>query len=228
MDNQEFYDARSKLDTLCSEILTDRGPAYAGKGGDRFANFKLIADLLNNFNVDSGTQLGTWSVYFLKPVLSILAYIGEGTESEEKIAGRFADARNYLDLGYGMVEEETEATSMLPDYGSDTGFIVPGRIDFPSDFDWCIEPCETVYDTNEDIPSPPSGLEPSSPVPETREECPNQADKTYVAVMDGEPIFLATSEGVHHCPRCCYSCCDNLVVFTERNNATTKQTSQCC
>jgi hypothetical protein len=46
-----------------------------------------------------------WSIYFLKHVFSILAYLGQKSESEP-IMGRFVDARNYLDLGWGLVKEQ--------------------------------------------------------------------------------------------------------------------------
>ncbi len=106
MTSEEFLRLRSELDAEAERILADRGPAYAGEGGDRLANFRLIATLLKNFHVDAGTPEGTWAVYFLKHVFSILAYIGQRTEGDEKIKGRVVDARNYLDLFFAMTQDE--------------------------------------------------------------------------------------------------------------------------
>lgn len=112
MKTEQFLDLREVLDKEATRILADRGPAYAGQGGDRLANFKLIAQLLDNFHVNTATPEGTWAVYFLKHVLSILAHIGQGPEGEEKILGRIVDARNYLDLFYAMTWEEASPPIM--------------------------------------------------------------------------------------------------------------------
>ena len=105
MNKQEFEDARLELGIACNQVLEAKGKDYAGEGGDRFANFKLSAELLANFHIDMGTPLGTWAVYYLKHVFAILAWIGQKSESEP-IKGRFVDARNYIDLGWGMVKEQ--------------------------------------------------------------------------------------------------------------------------
>ena len=106
MNNQEFIAARERLNATCERILIEKGASYAGnrEDTDRLTNFKLVAQLLDTFEVDVGTPLGSWAVYMLKHVFAILAYIGQGSESEP-IIGRFADLRNYTDLGYGLVEE---------------------------------------------------------------------------------------------------------------------------
>ena len=104
MNADQFAESRKELELACEQVLQAKGRDYAGEGGDRFANFKMIAELLNNFHVDVGTPLGTWAVYYMKHVFAILAWIGQKSESEP-IKGRFVDARNYLDLGWGMVKE---------------------------------------------------------------------------------------------------------------------------
>jgi len=104
MNADQFAESREELEAACAVVLQAKGRDYAGEGGDRFANFKMIAELLNNFHVDVGTPMGTWAVYYMKHVFAILAWIGQRSESEP-IKGRFVDARNYLDLGWGMVKE---------------------------------------------------------------------------------------------------------------------------
>jgi len=107
MDNREFNQARLKLEDRCCEVLDAKGRDYAGENGDRFANFKLIADILANFDVDVATPLGTWAVYKLKHVFAIMAWIGQATESEP-IFERFVDDRNYTDLGWGLAKERID------------------------------------------------------------------------------------------------------------------------
>lgn len=105
MKAKQLEELRADLNTTCEEVLLSKGKDYAGEdSGDRLANFKMVAGLLDMFNVDAGTPEGTWAVYFLKHVFAILAYIGQRTESEP-VKLRFVDARNYLDLGYALVEE---------------------------------------------------------------------------------------------------------------------------
>lgn len=113
MNTNEFFRAREELAAACLTVLEDKGKDYAGNAeeNDRLGNFKMIAGILAAFSVDSSTPLGVWSVYFLKHVFAILAYAGQHTESEP-ILGRFVDARNYLDLGYGLVKEGVEAESV--------------------------------------------------------------------------------------------------------------------
>lgn len=107
MNTKDFLASRVRLDQMCDGVLDAKGRDYAGEGGDRFANFKLISEILKNFHVDLEGPFGPWSVYFLKHVFAILAWAGQGTESEP-IVGRIVDARNYLDLFHGMVEEKLD------------------------------------------------------------------------------------------------------------------------
>lgn len=108
MNSKDFMNARAGLNSKCNEILEDRGPAYAGANeqGDRFANFKLIANLFGNFDVNPNDPKAVLMVYLLKHVFSVLAFIGQGTEGDEKIEGRLADIRNYVDLLYALIREE--------------------------------------------------------------------------------------------------------------------------
>lgn len=111
MNSEKLEQLRNELNATCEEVLLSKGKDYAGEGEekDRLANFKMVGELLDMFGVDNSTPLGAWAVYYLKHVFAILAYIGQHTESEP-IAMRFADARNYLDLGYALVVEQTPST----------------------------------------------------------------------------------------------------------------------
>jgi len=110
MNTNELFKARAELDAECLKVLEAKGKDYAGSSAenDRLGNFKQVASLLAMFGVNPSTPLGVWSIYWLKHVFAILAYIGQHTESEP-IIQRFVDARNYLDLGWGLVSEQKSA-----------------------------------------------------------------------------------------------------------------------
>lgn len=107
MNLEELNKARGDLIEAAQDVLAKKGIDYAGADGDRLYNFKIVADLLRQFNVDARTPEGTWAVYWLKHCFAILAYIGQHSESEP-ILQRFVDARNYLDLGWGLIKEKQE------------------------------------------------------------------------------------------------------------------------
>lgn len=47
-----------------------------------------------------------WAVYFMKHVAAIVSYAKDpNIPQAEALDGRFADAKNYLDLGYAIMRE---------------------------------------------------------------------------------------------------------------------------
>lgn len=82
------------------EIMRDKGREYTVHNADKLHNFKSIAER---------TGLKTEEVllvYLLKHMDSIRNYIQEGVEaSDEPIAGRIRDARNYLLLLRAIIDE---------------------------------------------------------------------------------------------------------------------------
>ena len=110
MKTDDFIIARLTLENKCRDVLVDRGPQYAGPDdGDRLANFKLIAGLLGNFHVNPADPKTVLVVYMLKHIFSVLSYLGGTPEGQEKIEGRLVDIRNYVDLLYALLQEDTEA-----------------------------------------------------------------------------------------------------------------------
>jgi hypothetical protein len=107
MKSKDFMEARQELERRCLGVLADRGPQYAGpeKGGDRLANFKLIAELLGNFRVNPADPKVVLMVYMLKHICSVLSYLGGTPEGQEAIEGRLVDIRNYVDLLYALLDE---------------------------------------------------------------------------------------------------------------------------
>jgi hypothetical protein len=83
--------------------MIQKGHEYTIGSDDKLANFKNVAK-------DTGLRpMQVWAVYFLKHIASICNYVKDGREaSNEPIEGRIMDARNYLALLRGLIEEYRE------------------------------------------------------------------------------------------------------------------------
>ena len=86
---------RRQLDERAKEVLDTKGADYAWKG-DKLSNFREIAMLLGVH------PMLVWAVYFMKPVIPLLKMAATGQVESEPVEERFVDARNYVDLGYGI------------------------------------------------------------------------------------------------------------------------------
>ena len=86
-----------------NEIMLGKGKEYTVSDEDKFKNFKSIAERMNT----SSEQVAM--IYLLKHMDSIRNYVLHGTESSnEPIMGRIQDARNYLLLLGGIIEERMD------------------------------------------------------------------------------------------------------------------------
>lgn len=83
-----------------NRIMLEKGKEYTVSDDDKFKNFKSIGERLN-LDAEHITL-----VYLLKHMDSIRNYVLNGTESsDESIMGRIHDARNYLLLLGGIIQE---------------------------------------------------------------------------------------------------------------------------
>tara|TARA_R110002051_G_scaffold112702_1_gene185384 strand:- start:166 stop:483 length:318 start_codon:yes stop_codon:yes gene_type:complete len=83
-----------------SRIMLTKGKEYTVSDEDKFKNFKSIGERINIKPEKVAL------IYLLKHMDSIRNYVLSGTESsDEPIMGRVMDARNYLLLLGGMIEE---------------------------------------------------------------------------------------------------------------------------
>tara|TARA_R110000744_G_scaffold352861_2_gene459116 strand:+ start:151 stop:468 length:318 start_codon:yes stop_codon:yes gene_type:complete len=83
-----------------SRIMLTKGKEYTVSDEDKFKNFKSIGERINIEPEKVAL------IYLLKHMDSIRNYVLSGTESsDEPIMGRVMDARNYLLLLGGMIEE---------------------------------------------------------------------------------------------------------------------------
>jgi len=100
MNREEFNTLIDGFTAERKEIQMSKGQAYSGKD-DALDNFK------RNAKKNDVSPLVIWNVYFSKHLDAIDSFIrGEYTDTEP-IEGRFMDAINYLELGYGLVREGT-------------------------------------------------------------------------------------------------------------------------
>lgn len=97
-DLQQFKIRMGHILSVADEIQESKNPAYSGKyGQDVHANFKEIANMLD---VD---PMEVWAVYFMKHVMALANYAKDpDIEQAEGIEGRFADALNYIRIGYSL------------------------------------------------------------------------------------------------------------------------------
>lgn len=102
MTKEQFNDLVDETLRKAHDILTLKNPEYTNLSADVLNNFKELARLAET------TPLQVWSVFFLKHVLSIMAYTRRGNEAEvsEPIEGRAVDLINYMLFFVALVKEK--------------------------------------------------------------------------------------------------------------------------
>ena len=104
MTTAEYDRVADELAALARQIEVSKRPGYTVGSVDVLANFKRVADR-------AGITVGqAWAVYFLKHIDAITSIMTkpELPVSEEP-PGRFADAINYLRLGFAILKERDDA-----------------------------------------------------------------------------------------------------------------------
>src|SRR3954469_2756020 len=97
----EQYDAiTGELMTLARDIETSKRPGYTVGAVDVLANFKKTAERVGI------TTEQAWLVFFLKHIDAITTIMAKpDLPVSEAPPGRFADAINYLRLGYAILQD---------------------------------------------------------------------------------------------------------------------------
>ena len=99
----DYEDSVCELLDLAYRIEQAKRPGYTQDSNDVLANFKKAAEM------NGVTPMQAWGTYFYKHVAAILSYAKDpDIPQAEELSGRFADAINYLKLGYHMINEENE------------------------------------------------------------------------------------------------------------------------
>lgn len=100
MDKIDFKINKEKLLDLANEIMSKKQPEYTNDNENVFQNFISTAENLNL------QPMEVWAVFFHKHVQSILSHAHNPDMNQaEPIETRYADAINYLFLGYAMIIE---------------------------------------------------------------------------------------------------------------------------
>lgn len=102
MNSSDYGQLSGDLFEYATSIQTSKRPGYTIGSEDVLANFKRVGDRLGV------TAEVAWGVYFLKHIDAITTAMAKPhLPVSEELKGRFADAINYLFLGYALhVERE--------------------------------------------------------------------------------------------------------------------------
>ena len=101
LNGDSYEKCVEELELLARTIEDSKRPGYTQANGDVLANFRKAAELSGT------TPMQAWSVYFYKHVAAIMSYAKDPTIPQaENIEGRFADALNYLKLGFYIIKEK--------------------------------------------------------------------------------------------------------------------------
>lgn len=104
MKVSDFIKWASSVQKEESRIMLTKGKEYTVSDDDKFKNFKSIGERINI----KAEKVAL--IYLLKHMDSIRNYVLSGTESsDEPIMGRIMDARNYLLLLGGIIEETMDS-----------------------------------------------------------------------------------------------------------------------
>lgn len=104
MTTEKYDIIKKELLDLGEEIENAKRPAYVMGNEDCLYNFKSSAQRLGT------TPMQSWGNHFIKHTDSILAFVkDENIAQAEPIETRFADALNYLKLGYALYKEKMES-----------------------------------------------------------------------------------------------------------------------
>ncbi len=109
--NQSAYDhVAGGLMQLARDIEESKRPGYTRGDEDVLGNFKRAAA-----QVGVSTEQA-WGVFFMKHIDAILSIMTQPDLAvSEEPAQRFADAVNYLRLGYALLREREQAKAFVDD-----------------------------------------------------------------------------------------------------------------
>tara|TARA_R100001460_G_scaffold44151_2_gene80760 strand:- start:8913 stop:9251 length:339 start_codon:yes stop_codon:yes gene_type:complete len=108
MTKQEFEENKKYLLDKCQEIMDAKQPEYTQKNIDVLNNFKTTAESIGI------TPMEVWAVFFNKHIQAILSHAGDpNMHQAEPIDSRYADALNYLFLGFAMLVEDSNKKDII-------------------------------------------------------------------------------------------------------------------
>lgn len=107
MDTNTYDRMRKQLLDEAEKIQTSKRPGYTQGNPDVLRNFKSVGERVRTAKGEAAGPGVAWGVYFLKHVDAIMAILTQpNLPVSETPVGRFADAINYLQLGYALYVEQ--------------------------------------------------------------------------------------------------------------------------
>ena len=108
MNQKEFQETRNYILEKAQDIMDVKQPEYTNKSIDVLNNFKQTAKSI-------GIQpMEVWAVFFNKHIQAILSHAGDpNMHQAEPIDSRYADALNYLFLGFAMLVEDSNKKDII-------------------------------------------------------------------------------------------------------------------
>ena len=108
MTQKEFIETKKYILEKALDIMNAKQPEYTNKSIDVLHNFKSTAESIGI------TPMEVWAVFFYKHIQAILSHAGDPhMHQAESIDSRYADALNYLFLGFAMLVEDSSKKDII-------------------------------------------------------------------------------------------------------------------
>ncbi len=108
MNQKEFQETKKYILEKAQDIMDAKQPEYTNKSIDVLNNFKQTAKSI-------GIQpMQVWAVFFNKHIQAILTHSGNpNMKQAEPIDSRYADALNYLFLGFSLLIDVNDKKDII-------------------------------------------------------------------------------------------------------------------
>jgi len=108
MTQKEFIETRQYILDKAQDIMDAKQPEYTNKSIDVLNNFKSTAESIGI------KPMEVWAVFFNKHIQAIFSHAGDPSMHQaEPIDSRYADALNYLFLGFAMLVEDSNKKDII-------------------------------------------------------------------------------------------------------------------
>ena len=108
MTQQEFKETRKYILEKAQDIMDAKQPEYTNKSMDVLYNFISTA---KSIGIE---PMEVWAVFFNKHVQAILSHAGDSNMKQaEPIESRYADAINYLFLGFALLIQDDNKKDII-------------------------------------------------------------------------------------------------------------------
>ena len=108
MNKKDFQETRKYILDKAQDIMDAKQPEYTNKSMDVLYNFISTA---KSIGIE---PMEVWAVFFNKHVQAILSHAGDSNMKQaEPIESRYADAINYLFLGFALLIQDDNKKDII-------------------------------------------------------------------------------------------------------------------